>query len=410
MSLLKLNKSLVKEMQELNVQGYAKPKERIITAYRPAKGKKGPRYGIKGERKEFIRINANNYLNLSTHPKLIAAADKASKEFGVGPGAVRFIDGTFKQHKIVEAKIADFTHQSSACIFNSAYTANLALIRTLSSEKTYWISDELNHNSIINGMRMANVPKTHRTIYKHNDLVSLKDCLENIPKKIERVCIIFDGVFSMRGDHAPLAEIQNLADQYTNKFKAGVITIVDDSHGIGAYGATGRGTMEVTDTVADIIVGTFGKAFGVNGGFVASSKEVTHALRQKADTYIYTNPLGVADCGAISASLKIIDSSEGKSLLKRLSSNTQYFRKEIEAIGYTTLAGIHPIVPLMVWDGPKTKKMITALYKKGILAVGLSYPVVPKGQETIRVQLNAGLTLEDLNYILDCFQEIKEKR
>lgn len=301
-------------------------------------------------------------------------------------------------------------HQGDACIFNSAYTANLALALTLNREKTYWIGDALNHNSIIRAMRMTNVPKSHRAIYAHNDMKSLQQCLVAIPKSIERVCVIFDGVFSMRRDHAPMDEIQKTLQPFHYDFKDGIITIVDDSHGIGAYGVTGRGTMEVTQTKADVVVGTFGKAFGVNGGFIASSKEVIHVIRQKADTYIYTNPLRMADCAAISVAIEILQGDEGKEKIVQLKKHTALFRTEIERMGYETLVGVHPhpIVAILIRDTPKTQQMIEALFEKGILAVGLTFPVVPKGQETIRIQMNEGLTVEDIRYTLQCFKTLKK--
>ena len=316
MTLNKLDKTLLAELQDLGDQGRAKPAERIITAYHPPENGLGPRYSLQGQTQRFLRMNSNSYLSLSNHPQLIAAADSATHACGVGPGAVRFIDGTFSYHVALEERIAGFCDKAAAKIFNSAYTANCGLALTIGSKATYWIGDQLNHNSIIRGMRIAGVPSDNKGIYKHNDMDDLKRCLEKVGKDIERVVVIFDGIFSMRGDHAPIDKILQITEQYGSKFTDGIITVVDDSHGIGAYGNTGRGTPEFTGAAPDIIIGTFGKAFGVNGGFIAASKVLIEAVRQKADTYIYTNPLSVGDCAAATKAIDICDSDEGILLLK----------------------------------------------------------------------------------------------
>jgi glycine C-acetyltransferase len=339
------------------------------------------------------------------HPDLIKVADKATHKFGVGPGAVRFIDGTFAYHIALEKRIADFVAKDAAKIFNSAYTSNLALALTLSGPETYWIGDELNHNSIIRAMRIANVPSGNRAIYKHNDMEDLKKCLSAVPENMKRICIIFDGIFSMRGDVAPIKEIHDIAKSFHKKFAEGVITIVDDSHGIAAFGNSGRGSCEHQAAAADIIVGTFGKAFGVNGGFIAGSKELAEIIRQKADTYIYTNPLSVADCAAALKSIEIVDSKEGKKRLKHLHERIAQFRKGIRELGLESIDGPHPVVPILVRDTKKTHDLVKALFSKGILVVGLTFPVVPKGSETIRVQINAGLTKADIETVLKKLQK-----
>jgi glycine C-acetyltransferase len=405
MALNKVNKAFVAEVEAITAEGRAKQPERIIVDYIPPSGNKGPRYKLAGSNKEFIRMNTNSYLDLSNHPKVMHEADAATARLGVGPGAVRFIDGTFQQHIDLESRIAKFTKYESAKIFNSAYTSNLALALAVSNKTTFWIGDELNHNSIIRAMRISNIPRENRSIYKHNDMVELRKCLENVPAGIKRVCVIFDGIFSMRGDCAPMAEIKTICDEFHEKFEEGVITIVDDSHGIGAYGANGGGTNEHTNTQADIMVGTFGKAFGVNGGFIAASKELTELIRQKSDTYIYTNPLSVADCAAAIESINICDSDEGRTRLKNLSARIAQFRQGLADLGLESIEGPHPVVPILVRDTAKTHKLVKALYEKGILVVGLTFPVVPKGSETIRVQINAGLTESDIAYALSSIKE-----
>ncbi len=402
-----LDRSLMQEVEALRAEGRAKDPERIIVGYMPPSGDKGPRYILKGVDREFIRMNSNSYLSLSDHPMLIDAADQATKEFGVGPGAVRFIDGTFSYHVALEERVARFVNKPAAKIFNSAYTSNCGLALAVSNRQTHWIGDELNHNSIIRAMRIANVPGDRKGIYQHNNMDALKKCLDEIPEDVERVIIIFDGVFSMRGDYAPIDRIKKTAEPYDGKFKDGIITVVDDSHGLGAYGKTGRGTAEYTGAQPDVIVGTFGKAFGVNGGFVAASEAIIEAIRQKADTYIYTNPLGVADCAAAIRALDICDSPEGLERLKNLNERVKQFRQGIASLGLESIPGPHAVVPLMVRDTAKTHRMVQHLFDNGVLVVGLTFPVVPRGDETIRFQLNAAHTKADIEYVLDVLSEIE---
>ena len=402
MPLDKLNPAIEQELMAIKKLGLEKLAERPIVAVKEATETMGSRYQIQGSNKWFLRLNSNSYLDLSRHPNLIQAADKATHQFGVGPGAVRFIDGTFNAHASLEMRIARFMNKPAARIFNSAYTANLALSLVLHNPNTYWIGDELNHNSIIRAMKIANVARQNRAIFKHNSLDSLEACLQAIPQGIKRVCIIFDGVFSMRGDYCPLVAIQEIPKKYHHKFDEGVITIMDDSHGIGAYGNTGRGTTEITGGNADIIVGTFGKAFAVNGGFILGSTSLVELVRQKADTYIYTNPLSMADCAAAEASIKLVDSSEGLHLLEKLKKSSELFRAGLKKLGLESISGQHPITPLLIKETQLTKKKVAQLFEDGILAVGLGYPVVPKGSELIRFQINAGLTESDISYVLAC--------
>ena len=405
MTLKRLDKALAEELRELREEGRAKNPERIITEYIAPEGEWGPRYKLEGERQKFIRMNSNSYLSLSNNREVMTAADRATRDFGVGPGAVRFIDGTFAYHIDLEKRIADFTSKPAAKIFNSAYTSNCGLALTVGNKKTHWIGDQLNHNSIIRAMRIAGVPRENKGIYQHNNLEDLKRCLSQVEKGIERVIVIYDGIFSMRGDHAPIDKINEIVAPYREQFKDGVITVVDDSHGIGAYGQTGRGTPEHCNAFPDIIIGTFGKAFGVNGGFIAASEQVIEAVRQKADTYIYTNPLSVADCAAAVKALDICDSAAGRGLLRRLNDRTHQFRQGLDALGRESIPGPHPVVPLLVRDTIKTHELVAALFRKGILVVGLTFPVVPKGDELLRFQINAAHTEFDIDYVLEVLEE-----
>jgi glycine C-acetyltransferase len=407
MPLEKLNKALVKDVESLKKEGRAKSPERVIVDYLPPSNGKGPRYKLRDAQQEFIRMNSNSYLSLANHPELIEAADEATRKFGVGPGAVRFIDGTFTPHVELEAKIAKFIGLPAAKIFNSAYTANCGLALAISTNKTYWIGDQLNHNSIIRAMRIAGIPRENKAIYQHNDVSGLQKCLDVVPAEMERVVIITDGIFSMRGDYAPLDMIVALAKKYNDRFQDGVITVIDDCHGTGAYGETGRGTPEYTGAMPDIITTTFGKAFGVNGGAIVGSPELTEAVRQKSDTYIYSNPLSAADCAAAVKAIEIADGSEGTKRLKNLTERIQQFRNGLDELGYESIRGPHPVVPLLVRDTEKTHKMVKHLYDKGILVVGLTFPVVPRGDETIRFQVNAAHTEADIKQVLKSLENFR---
>ncbi|MFB3819933.1 MAG: aminotransferase class I/II-fold pyridoxal phosphate-dependent enzyme [Candidatus Methylomirabilales bacterium] len=401
MGMAELDRALQAEVEALRAEGRAKAPERVIVGVVPAQGAHGPRYRLAGSGRDYLRMNSNSYLSLSAHPVLIEAADRAARELGVGPGAVRFIDGTFSHHVALEARIARFLGKPAARIFNSAYTANCGLALTIAGPQSYWIGDQLNHNSIIRAMRIAGVPSANRAIYPHNDLEGLERCLAGVPAGMERVVIIFDGVFSMRGDCAPVADIQKLARRYDARFRDGVVTVMDDSHGIGAFGETGRGTAEYAGAEPDVLVGTFGKAFGANGGFIAGSPALVEAVRHKADTYIYTNPLGVGDCAAATAALELADGPEGRRRLADLRARTRQFREGIGALGLESIPGPHPIVPLLVRDTARTQRLVQHLFEAGILVVGLTYPVVPRGDETIRFQINAGHTEADIRAALE---------
>jgi glycine C-acetyltransferase len=407
MSLEKLHSSLVADVVALEAEGRAKAPERIIVGYVPGSGSRGPRYRLHGSDREFLRMNSNSYLSLSHHPEVLAEADAASHAFGAGPGAVRFIDGTFAPHVKLEARIAQFVDRPAARVFNSAYTTVLGLAITLAGPDTYWIGDALNHNCIIRAMRIANVPSAQRAIYKHNDLQDLAQHLERVPDGTGRVIVIFDGIFSMRGDNAPVDAIATLAAAHEHRFRDGVVTIMDDSHGIGAYGRTGRGTEEHCGARVDVFVGTFGKAFGVNGGFVAASAELVEAVRQKADTYIYTNPLGAADAAAAVKAIDVADAADGRARLANLQARTTQFRQGLASLGFESIPGPHPVVPLLVRDTSRVRSMVAGLFERGILAVGLTYPVVPKGDETIRFQINAAHTESDIDGLLATLEDLK---
>jgi len=407
MSLTNLNKTLTAHVNGLKEKGTAKGAEMVITKILPAKGDKGPRYVVEGYKQEFIKMNSNSYLGLSTHPAVVRAEEEGTRTYGVGPGAVRFISGTHKPHVELESRLAKFHGKEAGMIFSSAYVTSLGVITPLVTDTTVIVSDELNHNCIINAMKLAR--PAAKMIYKHNDMADLDAKMNEAVGKGTRCVVVTDGVFSMRGDYCPFDKFVKVCEKYSDKFEDGVTTIADDSHGVGAYGATGRGTEEVTGTKVDIIIGTLGKAFGVNGGYVVASKAVTDFLRQTAPMYIYSNPITLGETVAVLKVLDILESEEGKKRLKHLAEMTARFEKGLVDNGYETIPGPHPVTPLMVRDTPKTAEIVKWLTDNGVLATGLNYPVVPKGSEEIRFQINADHTPADIDHVIDVLKRFKSR-
>ncbi len=406
MSVKKLNILLNKEVDLLKKKGTAKGKETVIIGLKPANGKKGPRYFIEGKgNKEFIRMNSNSYLGMSLCKDVIKAEEETARQFGAGPGGVRFISGTYKAHILLEEKVAKFHGREKAMIFNSAYATSLGVIAPLTTKETIFISDELNHNCIIQAMRLS-MPG-EKFIYRHNNMADLQTRLEEAVGRGKRVLVVTDGVFSMRGDICPLNELAATCSKYEGDFEEGIITIVDDSHGVGALGKTGRGTEEYTGSKADILIGTLGKGFGVNGGYVTASSAVIQYLRETAATYIYSNPITVAEAAAAEKAIDILNGAEGKTILKHLHKMTKKFETGLIESGYETIKGDHPVVPLMVRETQKTSELVAYLAENGILATGLNFPVVPRGDEEIRFQITADHTEFDIDYVLDLLKKYR---
>ena len=408
MGLNKVNKVLTDEVNELISKGTAKGKEDIIVGVKKPEGEKGPRYFLKGEgEKEFLRMNSNSYLGLSLNDDIIKAEEDASREFGVGPGAVRFINGTYKAHRDLEKKLAEFHNCEDAMIYSAAYATMIGVFAALTSKETIIISDELNHNCIINAIRLSR-PKDKK-IYKHNDMGELEEKIKESIGKCQRVLIVTDGIFSMRGDNAPLDVVSELSKKYDAEFPENIILMVDDSHGIGAIGKTGRGIEEYTNAQGvDVLIGTLGKAFGVNGGYVASSEAVTRFLREKAVTYIYSNPITIGESAACLKALEFLDSEKGRERLKYLGKLTKRFENGLEELGFEFIQSDHPIVPLMVRDTEKTTEIVSFLKENGVLSTGLNFPVVPRGDQEIRFQVNGNHTEYDIDYVLGLLKEYKE--
>lgn len=406
MSVKNLNNALGQALNELKAKGTAKGKEMIITGVKPAGGKNGPRYYIEGEgNKEFIKMNANSYLGMSLRKDVIEAEEEAARQFGVGPGSVRFISGTYRAHIELEEKIAKFLDREAAMLFSSAYVTSMGVIVPLTTSETVFVSDELNHNCIIQSMRLSR--PAGKFIYKHNDMADLEAKLRESVGKGKRALVVTDGIFSMRGDNAPLDKLVEICDKYDSEFEEGVITIVDDSHGIGALGKTGRGTEQYLNTKVDIMIGTLGKAFGVNGGFVASSATIIEFLRETAPMYIYSNPITVSEARAAMKAISILDSPEGLKILDHLGKMTKRFETGLKDAGYETIEGPHPVVPLMVRDTQKTTDLVNFLTQNGVLATGLNFPVVPKGDEEIRFQVSASHTEADIDYVIGVLRAYK---
>ncbi len=394
-----LDHALQNQLERLALEGRDKGPERPIRAFLPPEGKRGHRYLLEGSEQTFIKMNSNDYLGLATHPALMVAAEEACRTYGVGPGAVRFISGTQAVHTRLEQVLAKFHSREDCIIFNSAYAAVVSTISSLITPDTAILSDELNHNCIINGIKLSR-PK-YRAVYKHLDLEDVREKLAAIPEACNRLVLITDGIFSMRGTHAPLKQLRECLNNYSERFLEGAVLIVDDSHGVGAFGATGRGTEEATDCKADILIGTLGKAFGVNGGYVVGTGILTQFLREMSPMYIYSNPIGAAEAAAATKALELVQTPEGQARLSNLYRRAKQFEKGLDDLGLETLSGEHPVTPLMVRDTARTSDIVNYLFDKGVLATGIVFPVVPVGDESIRFQLNANLTEQDVDDVLE---------
>lgn len=401
-----LAKALAAQLGELSQAGLLKGPESVLCGVIAPRGGYGPRFLIEGEGdKPFLRMNANNYLGMSLREEVIDAEDAAATNYGSGPGAVRFISGTWSPHVALERRLAAFHSRPSAIIFSSAYAAIMGLLPQLVSKKTAVISDELNHNCIINAISLA--APAEKRIYKHLDMGELERCLDETAKSCTRAIIVTDGVFSMRGDHAPLDRIMTLARSRDNAFAEGAIVVVDDSHGVGALGATGRGAEEYTQSApVDILVATLGKAFGVNGGYVVGDEILIRYLRERSPFYVYSNPITPAEAAAAHKAIDILDSPDGLSLLEHLRAMTARFKAGLVRLGFETLPGEHPVAPLVTRDSARTVALVEHLRRRGVLVTGLTYPVVPRGDEEIRFQISADHTAADIDAALEALAEM----
>jgi glycine C-acetyltransferase len=405
----RLHATLDAHVAELDQAGTAKGTEFVVREALPPTEARGPRFLLEGHgERAFLRFNSNSYLGLSFRSRIIEAEEEGARAFGAGPGAVRFISGTYAAHRALEERLAAFHGREAAIVFSSAYAAVLGTLVPLITPETVVISDALNHNCIINAMRLAR--PAAKVIYPHLDLEALEAGLREHEGKARRALIVTDGIFSMRGDHAPLDEIMALARAHDHRYPENVVVAVDDSHGVGAFGATGRGTEEHVDAPpSDVLVGTLGKAFGVNGGYVVGGRSLVRFLRETAPTYIYSNPITPGEAQAATQAVELVDSAEGRALLERLRGLTRHFESGLARIGIETIPGAHPVVPLMIRDTERTRALVRHLFDDALLVTGLTYPVVPRGDEEIRTQINADHTEGDIDQLLTSLETFQNR-
>ena len=381
---------IAKTIEEIKEQGLYKS-ERVITT---------PQRDVIDTTTNFGVINmcANNYLGLADSPRVIRAAKEAYDRWGYGLASVRFICGTQQIHKDLEAAISDFLGMEDTILYSSCYDANGGVFEPILGEGDAVISDELNHASIIDGIRLCKASKFR---YKNNDMEDLRTQLE--AAKGSRIkMIVTDGVFSMDGYIANLKSICDLADEFD------ALVLVDDSHAVGFMGKTGRGTHEYCGVMGrvDILTGTLGKALGgASGGYVSAKKEVVELLRQRSRPYLFSNTLAPAIAGASLEVIKML--GETTEYRDRVHENTSYFREKMEALGFDLLPGTHPIVPIMLYDARIATEFSARLLEKGVYVTGFSFPVVPRGKARIRTQVSARHTKEDLDAAIDAFSEVK---
>ena len=387
-----VDRQIQEELKGIREAGLYK-KERTITSPQAATIET-----LEGGR--VLNFCANNYLGLSSHPRVIEAAKKAIDSHGFGMSSVRFICGTQDIHKELEAKIASWVGTEDAILYAAAFDANGGLFEPLLNEEDAIISDQLNHASIIDGIRLC---KAARYRYANNDMNDLEEKLKEA-KGARRRLIATDGVFSMDGIIAQIDKICDLAEKYD------AMVMVDDCHATGFVGRTGRGSAEHNDAYGrvDIITGTFGKALGgASGGFTAASKPVVDLLRQRSRPYLFSNTLAPSIVGASIAVLDLL--GETTALRDKLERNTAYFRAGMMDAGFNIVPGVHPIVPVMLYDAALSQVFADDLLKKGIYVIGFYYPVVPQGQARIRVQISAGHETDHLDKALEAFRQVGKK-
>jgi glycine C-acetyltransferase len=403
----RLTPILEARVEELRASGRLKGTEAVTLAVLPPADGKGPRFLIEGGgERGYLRMNSNSYLGLSLNTRVLAAEEEAVRRYGTGPGAVRFISGTWAPHVALERRLAKFHGREAGMLFSSAYATVMGVLPQLITDRSAVISDALNHNCIINAIALAR--PAEKRIYRHLDLGELERHLASVAKTCARAIVVTDGVFSMRGDHAPLDAIVNLLAGFDALFPENVLLVVDDSHGVGGFGRTGRGTEEITGSGAvDVLIGTLGKAFGVNGGYVVASTTIVGYLRETSPFYIYSNPITPAEAEAALVAVDYVDSVEGVAALDHLRAMTGRFREGLTRLGWETVAGEHPVVPLLVRDSARTARLVAHLRAQGILATGLNYPVVPKGEEEIRFQICADQTTLDIDEALGALERFQ---
>ncbi len=389
-----IRNNLAQEIEEIKSSGLYK-EERIITSPQSAmiQTTKMP---------EVLNFCANNYLGLSNNPQLKKAAQDTIEQYGFGLSSVRFICGTQNIHKQLEDKLSEFLEMEDTILYSSAFDANGGLFEPILGAEDAIISDRLNHASIIDGVRLC---KAKRFVYRNNDMEALEDKLKEARSSgVRRIMIATDGVFSMDGIIAKIDKICDLADKYD------AMVMVDDSHATGFTGKTGRGTHEYNNAMGrvDIITGTFGKALGgASGGFTSARKEIVDMLRQRSRPYLFSNSVAPAIVGATLRALEILSNST--ELRDKLEANTAYFRKHMGEAGFDIVEGVHPIVPIMLYDAKLAQTFANALLDEGIYVIGFFFPVVPKGQARIRVQISAAHEKAHLDKAITAFIKVGQQ-
>lgn len=401
---------LTKEVTRIDEVKTSKRNEKIIEGFTRDPS---PKAIING--REIRIFNSNDYLGLRHNPGLKQAEQEASEKYGAGPGAVRFISGSLKIHRDLEKKAAQFHGRDDGMIFSSAFAANMAVMFCLIvgqskdsvvDNNVFVLSDALNHRSIIDGIRIANLPKEQRGIFNHLDAQHLSQLLEEGKSKYKRALVITDGVFSMLGEFQKLKAIREVIDKYDEEYEMGVLLVVDDAHGVGVSGKTGRGIEDVEGVQADVLIGTFGKAFGADGGYVVANQTIIDYLRESAATYIYSNPFAPGTAGAALRAMELLDQEEGKKLLNQSKENIDYFKKAATKVGLKfAVDSSHAIQPVLIGDPVKTRTIVDSLFKQNILVTQISYPVVPKGTDEIRVQISAVHQKEDVDYLVEALKK-----
>ena len=384
-----LKSVLQKELADIEQAGLYK-KERVITSMQ------GAEIEVQGGKK-VLNFCANNYLGLASHPVVIEAAKKVLDSHGYGLSSVRFICGTQDIHKQLEQKISEFLGTEDTILYAAAFDANGGVFEPLFNEEDVIISDELNHASIIDGVRLC---KAQRLRYKHDDMNDLEEKLKSVTGLRHRI-IVTDGAFSMDGTIAQLDEICALAEKYE------ALVMIDESHCSGFIGKTGRGTHEHHNVMGqiDIITGTLGKALGgASGGFTSGRKEIIHLLRQRSRPYLFSNTLAPVIAGTSIAIIELL--SENTSYRDKLEQNTSYFRQKMTEAGFDIRAGLHPIVPVMLYDARLSQQFAARMLDEGVYVIGFYYPVVPKDKARIRVQLSAAHTQEHLDTAIAAFTKV----
>jgi glycine C-acetyltransferase len=377
------------ETQLLKDQGLFKLERTITTPQQPQMTANG---------KKVVCLCANNYLGLSNHPELIQAAKNAMDTHGFGMASVRFICGKQDIHEELEHKLATFLGMEDSQLYSSCFDANGAIFEPLLGEEDAIISDELNHASIIDGVRLS---KAKRFRYKNSDMGDLEAKLEEAKTNSRFVLVVTDGVFSMDGYIAKLPEICNLAEKF------GAMVMVDDSHAVGFMGKNGRGTHEHCSVMGriDLMTGTFGKALGgASGGYIAGKKIVIEWLRQKARPYLFSNSVAPSIVAATLKTLELLGKSGD--LIAKVHENGRYFRAKMESLGFKLQPGEHPIVPVMLYDAPLAQQFAARLLEEGVYVIGFFFPVVPKGQARIRTQMSAAHAKKDLDFAVDAFAKV----